>query len=235
MPQMKSAAVLAAQSILRWIIFCGGWCIIRLYMMFGRVRVVGLKEALEHIKEGGVVVAANHPSLIEPFVLGGIFARAFVFDMKKCPWSVPDKGFYSERAQRFLRPILKLIPHARGNAMSGAVILEKLVQLVDEGHNVIVHPESGRTCKGSRFLEKNGRRMRVFSSSIASCALAERIRIIPVWIEFYDKAPESFLAGLWRITWRHRMTVHFGSLYETNPNETREERNNTLAERILSA
>lgn len=225
----------AVVTVVQWLIFGGGWCIVQLLMLFGRIKVVGLKAALPHVHKGSVVIAANHPSLVEPFVLGGILFPAFVFHMRKCPWSIPDKNFYAPRAHWFTVPALKHIPLIRGDTLSGIAVLKEIVRKLRHGDNIIIHPEGGRTCKGSRFAWNSSRRMRVIRSNIASCTIVGRGKILPVWIDFYDETPESFFSGLWQMMWKRRMIIYFGEVYEPNRDETRRERNLTLAEKILSA
>lgn len=231
MPRIKKAATVAAQ----WIIFFLGWLIVLGFRVCGRIQEVGLKEAIANVRKGRMVIAANHPSLLEPFVLGGILFPAFAFNMRKCPWSVPDKNFYPPSLHWFTVSALKHIPLDRGNGTSAIMVLKTIVRRLRQKDSIILHPEGGRTCKGVRFIEKDGRRMRALSSNVASCTIVGRGEILPVWIDFYDKTPESFFAGLIRMTFSRRMIVRFGKLHTPNRDHNKRQRNDSLAEAILSA
>jgi 1-acyl-sn-glycerol-3-phosphate acyltransferase len=96
---------------------------------------------LEHVPEGGFVLAANHVSNLDPFILGmPFYPRRQIRYMAK-----------AELFNRWLGPLLRdagTFPVRRGEADTDA--LRTALALLDEGEIVAMFPEGTRAKKGRR-------------------------------------------------------------------------------------
>ncbi|HEY5037928.1 MAG TPA: lysophospholipid acyltransferase family protein [bacterium] len=128
-----------------------------------------------------VLVVSNHPSLVEPILLTGLFFHQYVLrPFKYGPWTLADRRNYYDRY-----PILrsKLIPVDRTRAGDpGSLVAAK--QVLESGGNLIVFPEGGRTFKGTSFLEsRSGRKMRPLKEGFAFLAVETNAVLLPLWFE----------------------------------------------------
>jgi 1-acyl-sn-glycerol-3-phosphate acyltransferase len=226
---------LAAVAVIQWLCFSAMGLIVYVLVLFGRIQLRRSARANAFMRQGGVLVCANHPSLIEPFILAGIFMPAFVFNMKRCPWSVPDKNFFRRSIHWLTEPCLRHIPLQRGNTVSGVGVSKAIIKKLQAHENIIIHPEGGRTCKGTTFNGDNRRQLRTITSSAAACAVVGRAKVLPVWIDFPVSAPESMRASFFRLLFQQKMIVHFGRPYLPSRRQSQTQLNQTLAEKILSA
>ena len=134
-----------------------------------RLRVRGL----EHLPEGGFVLAANHTSNFDPWPLGiPIFPRHTLRFMAK-----------TELFNPILKPLLKAggaFPVRRGEADYEAI--ETAVRLAREGEVVVMFPEGTRQRKGLRkkFEAKP-------HTGAARISLAAGVPLVPAAIKGTDK------------------------------------------------
>jgi 1-acyl-sn-glycerol-3-phosphate acyltransferase len=150
---------------------------------FGTIKVRGW-ENFPHWR-GKVLVVANHPSLLEPFVLIGMFFHEFLFrPFKYGPWSMPDKKNFGGFLFRGFWP--RFIFVERGNKREEAKALFRAAEVLNDGGILIVFPEGGRTGSGGnceRLSSSSGRRqIRKLENGGALLALRTEALVLPVWI-----------------------------------------------------
>lgn len=138
--------------------------------------------------EKGVLVVSNHPSLLEPIILIGLFFHQYLLrPFQFGPWNIPDRKNYFENPLFYLmRP--RLIPIARGNKRDEIKGLIKAKNVLEAGGVIILFPEGGRTYKGDDFLvSQQGNKIRRFKSGFAWLAVKTGATVLPVWVEGTDK------------------------------------------------
>jgi glycerol-3-phosphate dehydrogenase (NAD(P)+) len=114
-----------------------------LMLIYFRVQRTGM----DHVpKKGGVLIAPNHRSFLDPFVLG-ICARRPLYFMAK-------QELFNKRWQAWLLNSLGAFPVRRGEADEEA--METARMLVERGEPVLVFPEGTRIRKGSLGKPKRG-------------------------------------------------------------------------------
>jgi 1-acyl-sn-glycerol-3-phosphate acyltransferase len=130
-------------------------------------------RGLEHLPDGGYVLAANHLSNLDPWALGmPLFPRRYLRFMGK--------------SELFWTPLKQIItaggafPVRRGHGDAEAI--ETATDLVREGHVVVMFPEGTRQKKGlrKRFQPKA-------HTGAARIALAANAPLVPAGITGTDR------------------------------------------------
>jgi 1-acyl-sn-glycerol-3-phosphate acyltransferase len=134
----------------------------------GRVKYIGRKNLP---KKGKVIYYANHPSMMDPFLVLELFFWRSFFRPSKLPWSpVAKENYYPEDSKRV--PILKNIPYIKNLPVlawlcrhTHGIPIERdrrdnnaVNQLCDKlsnGENVFIFPEGKRTEPGSDMSDFN--------------------------------------------------------------------------------
>lgn len=142
------------------------WPVVRLLF---RLRARGR----EHLPKGGFVLAANHASNLDPWPLGlPLFPRRFLRFMGK--------------SELFWTPLKQIIraggafPVRRGTGDSEAI--DRAVELVRDGHIVVMFPEGTRQKKGLRKRHKPKPH-----SGAARIALTADVPLVPAAISGTDQ------------------------------------------------
>ena len=166
-------------------------------------------EGTENIpKEGGVIIASNHASYVDPPCVGAVVPREASFFAKKEIFSIPVIG-------RIISYVGNTIPvDRRGfNADSFREMLKRL----KGGWAVVIFPEGTRTRNGEFLKTKEGAGM---------AAVHANVPVVPCWVE------GSFRAK----PFRSKITLHFlppfmpGDIHAN----TRKEHYLLVSERIMS-
>ena len=135
----------------------------------------------EHIPEGGVVLASNHRSFLDPFAIGCCLPRPIYFVAKQELFKNPILGW--------LLNCMGAFPVRRGEADEESV--ETSLRLLDRGEAVVIFPEGTRVRAGSLATPKRG---------VGRLALQSGAPVVPVAITGSERA---------RSGWRFRpVKVH---------------------------
>lgn len=111
-------------------------------LLYFRVRRLGR----EHVPEGGVILAANHRSFLDPFVIGCCVRRPIYFVAKRELFRNPLIGWFLN--------CLGAFPVRRGEADEESVATS--LALLEGGHAVVIFPEGTRVPTGSLARPKRG-------------------------------------------------------------------------------
>jgi 1-acyl-sn-glycerol-3-phosphate acyltransferase len=152
-------------------------------------------------EQGGAIVAANHPSNLEPPALFTALSRNVTFLAKAELWRVPVLKY-------FMR-LLGQIPVDRGNRQSGEKAQASALRVLQyqnrrgkaKGGVVLIFPEGGCTPKGGE--------MRPFKSGVWYLALQSGAPVVPCGIrgtEDIRLRPST----IWRRRQVPQVHVHFG-------------------------
>ena len=148
----------------------------------GRVRIRGYIRALRLVARGNVIIASNHPSMLETFLVPLSFFPFNLVLLRFFVWSVPDRRLLPPRL-RGLFSLMRCITVDRSEPDKNKYTLQKLTHVLLAGGVVVIHPEAGRTGKGTAFICKNNRCVREFVSSVPALARRTDATILPLWVE----------------------------------------------------
>jgi len=130
----------------------------------------------EHVpREGGVMLAPNHRSFLDPFVIG-ICVRRPVYFMAK-------RELFRTRWQGWLLNCLGAFPVKRGESDEEAMETARL--LLERGEIVLIFPEGTRIRRGSLGKPKRG---------VGRLALQTGVPVVPIAVTGSDRARRG-----WRI------------------------------------
>jgi 1-acyl-sn-glycerol-3-phosphate acyltransferase len=128
----------------------------------------------EHVPDGGVVLAANHRSFLDPFAIGYCLPRPVYFVAKQELFRNPILGWFLNCMGAF--------PIRRGE--SDEESMETALQLLDRGDAVVIFPEGTRIRAGSLGRPKRG---------VGRLALQSGAPVVPVAITGSERARTGWL------------------------------------------
>ncbi len=147
------------------------WVVKAFIFVYFRVRALGR----EHIPEGGVVLAANHRSFLDPFAIGCCVPRPTYFVAKHELFRNPILGWFLN--------CLGAFPVKRGE--SDQESMKTALMLLERGEAVVMFPEGTRIRAGSLGKPKRG---------VGRMALQSGAPVVPVAITGSERIHEG-----WRI------------------------------------
>jgi glycerol-3-phosphate dehydrogenase (NAD(P)+) len=139
----------------------------------------------EHIPPGGLILASNHRSFLDPFVIGCCLPRPIYFMAKRELFKYPLVGWFLN--------CLGAFPVRRGQ--SDEESMETALTLLDRGRAVVIFPEGTRITSGSLGKPKRG---------VGRLALQSGAPVVPVAITGSEHARDG-----WKIK-PVRVHVRFG-------------------------
>jgi glycerol-3-phosphate dehydrogenase (NAD(P)+) len=127
----------------------------------------------EHIPEGGVVLAANHRSFLDPFAIGCCLPRPVYFVAKRELFRNPILGWFLNCMGAF--------PIRRGE--SDEESMETALRLLDRGDAIVIFPEGTRIRAGSLAKPKRG---------VGRLALQSGAPVVPIAITGSERARDGW-------------------------------------------
>jgi glycerol-3-phosphate dehydrogenase (NAD(P)+) len=140
-----------------------------LILLYFRVRRLGR----EHIPGGGVILAANHRSFLDPFAIGVCIPRPIYFVAKQELFKNPILGWFLNCMGAF--------PIRRGE--SDEESMETALRLLDRGEAVVIFPEGTRIRAGSLGKPKRG---------VGRLALQSGAPVVPIAITGSERARDGW-------------------------------------------
>jgi glycerol-3-phosphate dehydrogenase (NAD(P)+) len=140
-----------------------------LILAYFRLRRLGR----EHIPTGGVILAANHRSFLDPFAVGCCLPRPVYFVAKQELFRNPILGWFLNCMGAF--------PIRRGE--SDEESMETAVRLLDRGDAVVIFPEGTRIPAGSLAKPKRG---------VGRLALQSGAPVVPVAVAGSERARDGW-------------------------------------------
>lgn len=188
------------------------------------IQIRGYRKALGAVRNGRLVVVANHPTLLgEPVLIYSMFLPWNLIP-RLAVWSMPDSRIIPSWAHWFFKP-WRCISFSRQQKQEKGVAQKKAFEVLVRYGIIAIHPEGGRTYKGSEHIYSvDGKRcIRRIETNTHRLIQDARATVLPIWIEYKS--------GKWPFAF-----VHFGEAFSWQElsGENGEARKK-LEEKILNA
>lgn len=125
---------------------CLFWSLVGLWAVSGGkagIRIRGYWRAIEAVAKGRLIIAVNHPSLLEPILIPLMFFPWYCFWPRFFVWSVPDRRLLPRRL-RWLFPLGRCITVDRSESRRQNQTAFRDIPMVLHRRDVIViHPDTG--------------------------------------------------------------------------------------------
>jgi glycerol-3-phosphate dehydrogenase (NAD(P)+) len=168
-------------------------------LLYFRVRRLGR----EHIPEGGVILASNHRSFLDPFAIGIGVHRPVFFVAKRELFRHPLVGWFLNCMGAF--------PVRRGASDEESV--ETARQLLARGHAVVIFPEGTRIRHGSLAQPKRG---------VGRLALETGAPVVPIAVTGSEHARRGWRIRPVRVHVRYGAPLTFPTVQRPSPFLARE-------------
>ena len=169
-----------------------------------QIRIHGYHHFRDATRKGGVLIVANHPSLIEPALIPGLgWPRMLQSPRHYFFWSMPDRRLFPRG--------LKWIHLARGievdrslpSSLYNGRALNRAKAILQSGQTVVIHGEGGRTFKWRdrqwystppKLLTAGERELGELNPAILRLAIKADALILPLWVNMPSeiRKPRTF-------------------------------------------
>lgn len=220
-----------------------GGMLVLFLILIGKLRVRGYWKLWGYLREGGKLIVANHPSLMETFLLPVMMWPWGVFWLKRFfLWSVPAFELLPQ-GTRWIYSVSHCIPLRRGVPGGAREATLKMREVLTSGGNITIHPEEGRTDspdrKSGQMPEQKhyaGRTMRKLHSQVHRIAQQTKAEMVPIWVDIpFREKSNGFLATFqyWFLR-RERVTLYIGDKF-TLTEKNVDQANKQLRHHIMGA
>lgn len=141
----------------------------------------------------GLIVVSNHPSLLEPLLVAGLFfTQYFVHPFKFSPWNVSEEKNYNNIWWRWAKS--RIIWVDRESPEKARQTFIKVKNVISSGGIVILFPEAGRTFKRKKLYSQKGKAVAILQEGIGLLIRKTKAPVLFIWIEGSD---DFFPNTLW--------------------------------------
>ena len=199
----------------------------------GHLEIHGLENL--HQARRPVILAHNHPSLLESILMPVLFFFRWWWNPWRAPWSTPDLNNYG-------RWLWWLLPRAiffdRGSLQGESAALRQAREVLQAGGDIIISPEGGRTFSGSCHVKSKGGKLLRKLKGGTGWLIAEvgDVSVVTVWIEGTDKVlpnKADVLYWCWPRFWGNKMVIKIGPSLRFCPGMSKEEITESLQAKLL--
>ncbi len=202
----------------------------------GKIRVIGYENAVQSLGKGNVIVAANHPDAITPFLMTGVFNQLYYRNPRFCLWNVPRDGLMP----RGTKGLFRSIELHRTDKVARDRSVKRLQEVLIAGGNALIFVEETRTeardGEEPEYLWHNGRKIRRIRSGVPLLTRNTYSHILPVWIDFPGIVGRPGIRGSIKQLMSEpdrAITIVFGDPYQIGRRFKLAEENDRLGRLIL--
>ena len=203
-----------------------------LCVALGRIKIRGYARAIRLAARGKIIIAANHPSMLETLLIPLLFFPFYLLSLRFFIWSVPDRRLLPRRL-RWLFWLGRCITVDRSDRSHNANRVQKLAAILGNNGIIVIHPEAGRTSKGEKFIFRGDRRMRSFVSGVPMLARDTGATILPLWISGAEIVLP--VGNIIPHLMRSRITLSFGIPYQPPKQKTEHRKESAVLARTILA
>ena len=157
-----------------------------LLVLFRIIRISGYWRAVSYMRRGRVLLVANHPTLIETFLIPLAFWPWAMVRLRMFPWSLPDKNLFKglspERHEQ-----LRCIRVGRDDTPESRKLnwtaMKRVMELFERQQSFVAHLEGGRTSKQAEHVSVGPNRMgRIRNAQVLKAAWKKDAWIMPLHV-----------------------------------------------------
>ena len=158
--------------------------------LFRVIRISGYWRTMNFVRRGRVLIVANHPSLIETFLIPLVFWPWAMFRLRMFPWSLPDKnlfkGFTPEHHER-----LRCIRVGRDDTLESRKLnwsaMKRVMEHFERQQCFVAHLEGGRTSKQAERVSVGPNKMgKIKNAQVLKAAWKKGAWIVPLHVRMKD-------------------------------------------------
>lgn len=154
------------------------------------VRISGYGRALHAMRRGRVLIVANHPSLIETFLIPLVFWPWAMVRLRMFPWSLPDKNLFKGFTPAH-HEWLRCIRVGRDDTLESRRLnwsaMKRVMDLFERQQCFVAHLEGGRTAKQPDPVIVGPNRMgRIRNAQVLKAAWKKGAWILPLHVGMTD-------------------------------------------------
>lgn len=207
--------------------------------LLGRVKILHEERLPSADGMDKVILVSNHPSVIDPFLIGSLLFRYYFWHpLKHAPLVVADRlNFYDRWWFWPLRSVI--VPVDRDDKRKKALVIIKIKKAIECGRMILIFPEGGRTFKGKEgeFLSgQNGSRLRKLEEGVGLLVQRTGAKVLPMGIKGSDKVIPNSRRRLWnwsRIDVRKKISINVGDAMNFDSALPREQVTQEIGKKLL--
>lgn len=137
--------------------------------------------------KNGLIIASNHPSLLEPILIPGLFFdQYFLHPFKLSPWNMAEEKNYDNLFWKWAKA--RIIWVNRENPQKARQAFRQAKKIVNNGNILVLFPEGGRTFKRKKkLISKKGKELGLLQEGISLLILKTGAPVLFTWVEGSDK------------------------------------------------
>lgn len=144
--------------------------------------------------KNGLIVVSNHPSLLEPIIVSGLFWKHYFWHpIKLSPWNVPEEKNYKNKWWQWASA--RIIWVNRSSPQKARETFNKIKNVLKLGGVIVIFPEGGRTEGGSTspvsksdfFYSEKGKKIRQLKEGVGLLARVTNVPLLFLWSEGSEK------------------------------------------------
>lgn len=154
------------------------------------IRISGYWRTVNYMRRGRVLIVANHPSLIETFLIPLVFWPWAMFRLRMFPWSLPDKNLFKDFTPEH-HERLRCIRVGRDGTLESRRLnwsaMKRVMELFERKQCFVAHLEGGRTSKQAEQVSVGPNRMgKIRNAQVLKAAWKKGAWIMPLHVGMND-------------------------------------------------
>jgi len=166
--------------------------------ILGRIKIIHWERFPKYNRKPelfkrGLIVVSNHPSLLEPLLVAGLFFTQYlVHPFRLSPWNVSEEKNYNNIWWLWAKS--RIIWVDRESPEKARETFIKVKNVINSGGIVILFAEGGRTFKREKLYSKKGKEIAILQEGIGLLIRRTEASVLFIWVEGSD---DFFPNTLW--------------------------------------
>ena len=151
------------------------------------VRISGYSRLLRSAWKGRLIIAANHPSLVETVLIPGLGWPWMLVSRRYYFWYMPDRHLFPGWLKWFHTATRGIEVDRRDSQLRYNIrAIQKAVKVLQRPNSLVVHVEGGRTFKWRlrqvELLQRGDRQLAEVKVGVFTLAKRSGAHVLPLWV-----------------------------------------------------